>query len=127
MSSLSLPLRLAGLVLLLSVTSASAADDVGAGSEAVRDSAPAVAAVQPATPAPATTADAGKTNAKAATNATVEKPTATDLGAARTSVSRRVATPTPRAIRRFTAEPVRLSCSGIWCGRQFVLMLGIAY
>ena len=113
MSSMSLPL--AGLALILSVVSASAAD--GVASQDV--SAPAVVAAQPATPAPANSGKSPRT-------ATTEKTTATDLGAARAATARRIAAPAPRTIRR-TPQHARLDCSGVWCGRQFVLMLGVAY
>ncbi len=29
--------------------------------------------------------------------------------------------------QRFNAMPGRLDCTGSWCGRQFVLMVGVAY
>jgi hypothetical protein len=29
--------------------------------------------------------------------------------------------------RHVTPIPVDLGCAGIWCGRQFVLMIGVAY
>jgi hypothetical protein len=32
-----------------------------------------------------------------------------------------------RVDRELAAIPADLSCSGIWCGRQFVLMVGIGY
>lgn len=114
-----LPLRLAGLALILSVASASAADDAVSPGGVTRDSATAVVTVQPAS-APA---DAGK----AAVTAAAQKAAATDLGAARAAVAKRVATPAPRVIRHATPQHARLGCSGAWCGRQFVLMLGVAY
>jgi hypothetical protein len=115
-----LPLRLAGLALLLSVVSASAADDVVSQGSVARDSAPAAISAQPATPV---TADAGKP----AATPPAEKTAATDLGAARTVAAKRVIAPTPRVIRHATPQHARLGCSGAWCGRQFVLMLGVAY
>ncbi len=115
-----LPLRLAGLAVILSVASASAADDAVSPGGVTRDSTPAVVTVQPAASAPA---DAGK----AAVTVAAEKSAATDLGAARAAVARRVAPPAPRVIRHATPQHARLGCSGAWCGRQFVLMLGVAY
>lgn len=111
MSSMLLPFRLAavaGLALILSMTSASAAEDVAAKE-------PAVAAAPVAADKPAAVA-----------SATTEKP-ATDLGAARAAADKRAAAPAPRVIRRAAPPQHALSCSGIWCGRQFVLMLGTAY
>jgi hypothetical protein len=43
--------------------------------------------------------------------------------------------PKPKTVRTVAAQPVRppavsyynTGCSGFWCGRQFVLMLGVGY
>jgi NaMN:DMB phosphoribosyltransferase len=114
--SILIPLRLAGLALLLSVVSASAADDAIAKDVVVTDAAPVVVAAQPVTPVAAD---------KPAIATTVKA--ATDLGTARASTVKRVALPVPRPIHRTVPQYVHLGCSGIWCGRQFVLMLGTAY
>ena len=113
MSFIYFPMRsvAAAVAFTLSVTSACAAED-----EVVKPSAPAGVAATPAAPAaaadkPVATASAQKAN--------------TDLGAARIATARR--TVAHRVIHRPAPQPIRLSCSGIWCGRQFVLMLGIAY
>jgi len=121
MSSMLLPFRLAavaGLALILPMTSASAAEDVAA-KEPAATAAP-VAAI-------ARSAEAAPVAAKPVTaaSATTEK-AATDLGAARAAADKRVAATAPRVIRR--AAPQRaFNCSGTWCGRQFVLMLGTSY
>jgi hypothetical protein len=126
MSFISLSLRLAGLAVILSVASASAADgvfsrdilsmDILSKDVITKDSATAVIAAQPAAPA----AD------RPVATTVAEEASVTDLGAAR-AAGKRIAAPAPRVFRRPAPQHARLECSGIWCGRQFVLMLGTAF
>ncbi len=129
--SIMIPIRFAGLAVLLSVVSASASDNVAANDIVVWDNSPAMVAAQPAAPSPVAVAVQPVTPAapdRPVIAAAAEKPVVTDLGAARASIVKRVATPASRLVHRIAPPPsVRLGCSGVWCGRQFVLMLGTAY
>jgi len=59
-------------------------------------------------------------------------PTATDVATKAASPIARHHAPAQRRFafrydRRLSTMPGRVDCNSIWCGRQFVLMVGVAY